>query len=302
MLPRKACLLLRLRGYPVRKHVLRVLAVSALLLTATAATVSTAAPIPQPQAGVARAALDGAAPLRASKPDAFTPVVGTVLSPPNVVREADDRRHLPYELQLLNLAPFPVTLERIDTLDAATGDVLASSRGAALAALMERADTGPFTGELGGGLTAFAVLDVSLPNTGRLPRALVHRLTISYSDPRIPNPGPYTTGHIRVLPEPAVIIGRPLRGPRWVAINGCCNALTLHRGAIIPVNGRIRVAERFAIDFVQLDRQRRLYTGSGTKLSDYAYFGDEVLSVARGRSSAPTTASRSRPRRTPRRT
>jgi hypothetical protein len=44
--------------------------------------------------------------------EAFTLVVGTVLAPPNAVLGADNRRHLAYELQLLNVAPFPVTLNR----------------------------------------------------------------------------------------------------------------------------------------------------------------------------------------------
>ena len=266
----------------MRNRLLRVLAIT-MLLAGTAATVSTASPIPKTGPNVIRGPLDQMAILGASKPDAFTLVVGTVLSRPNVVLGADHRRHLAYELQLLNVAPFPVRLDRIDTLDAKTGDVLATRRGAALTAVVERPEGGPFNGEMGGGLSAYAVLDVSLANTGRLPHALRHRLWISYSDPRIPNPSPYTTGATRVSQQRPIVIGRPLRGPAWVAVNGCCEALSGHRGAIIPVNGRLQVAERFAIDFVQLDQQRRLYTGTGTKLSDYAYFGDDVLSVAGGR-------------------
>ena len=67
---------------------------------------STASPIPKTGPNVIHRPLDEMALLGASKPDAFTLVVGTVLSSPNVVRGADHRRHLAYELQLLNVAPF----------------------------------------------------------------------------------------------------------------------------------------------------------------------------------------------------
>src|SRR5689334_9807335 len=77
--------------------------------------------------------------------EAFTLVVGSVLAPPHVVRGADNRQHLAYELQLLNVAPFPVTLTRIDTLSD-TGAVLATVRGAALAAVVKRPEGGEFTG------------------------------------------------------------------------------------------------------------------------------------------------------------
>src|SRR3954451_21656995 len=81
--------------------------------------------------------------------ETFTLLVGTVLASPNVALGADDRRHLAYELQLLNVAPFPVKLSRIDTLDGDTGTVLATFRDAALASLVRRPEGGEFTGVFG---------------------------------------------------------------------------------------------------------------------------------------------------------
>jgi murein DD-endopeptidase MepM/ murein hydrolase activator NlpD len=48
------------------------------------------------------------------------------------------------------------------------------------------------------------------------------------------------------------------------------------------VNGALVAPERFAIDFVQLDRQRRLFTGPVGQLSGYPGYGEQVLSVAAG--------------------
>jgi hypothetical protein len=158
--------------------------------------------------------------------DAYTFVVGTVISAPNVVRGADHRQHLAYELQLLNTAFFPVSLTRLDAMDSSTGARLATRQGTELTALVKRPEGGDFSGELGPGLTGIVILDVSLPLHARLPRTIVHRLTISYDPAQLP-PGlvsasTYLTGTTRVSQEHPVIIGRPLQGPRWVAANGSC--------------------------------------------------------------------------------
>ena len=55
-----------------------------------------------------------------------------------------------------------------------------------------------------------------------------------------------------------------------------------HRGATLPINGAIHVAERFAIDFVQLNGKDMLYTGDMHEVKDYEYFGDEIYSATNG--------------------
>jgi hypothetical protein len=259
---------------------LKVASLSLVLAVVAAAS----APAPPASAVNAISALDsGTAP---GESDAFTLVVGSVLAAPDVVLGADARQHLAYELQLLNVAPFPVTVKRLDTLDPVSGRVLASVRDASLAALVRRPEGGEFAGTLGGGLSGIVVLDVSLAKNAPLPRNLVHRITIAFDPnsvpPGFPAPVPYSIGRTAVGRHPPITIGPPLRGARWVAVNGCCATLSGHRGGIIPINGRLRAVERFAIDFVQLDADRRLYTGPVENLSSYPYFGDDVLSVADG--------------------
>lgn len=50
----------------------------------------------------------------------------------------------------------------------------------------------------------------------------------------------------------------------------------------MAVNGRLRVPERFAIDFIQLDPQDRVFAGDIGKLQSYGYFGAPVRAVADG--------------------
>lgn len=89
-------------------------------------------------------------------------------------------------------------------------------------------------------------------------------------------------GAVTTIGKPAVIVQPPLRGKGWVAVNGCCDSLTSHRGAVMAVNGELRVPERFAIDWVKLDDQGRVFTGDGSKLASYAYYGTPVHAAADG--------------------
>ena len=264
----------------------RAMILSAVMATATALAVPVAVPAratPVPRAFLADA---GAAGRPVARGDAFTIVTGAVLDAPNPVLGADNRRHLAYEVRLQNSGPFPVVLRRLDALDRRSGAVLARHAGAALAALVRPAEGGTFTGTIGPGRTVYAVLEVSLPRRARVPGGLTHRISIAF-DPRkappgFPNPSPYAIAPTTVARHRAVVLGSPLRGSGWVAANGCCNELTSHRGAVLPVNGHLRVPERFAIDWVKLDAHGRMFTGPVDRLSSYAYYGTDVLSVAAG--------------------
>jgi hypothetical protein len=122
----------------------------------------------------------------------------------------------------------------------------------------------------------------------------LHRFTLSVatapkadvSGDHDPTPAPpqevvFTSDPLSVGPA-AVVVAPPLKGPRWAVGGGCCSPPSYHRGATLPINGSIHVAERFAIDFVQLNDKSMLFTGDMLKVSDYEYFGDEIYSVAGG--------------------
>ncbi len=79
-----------------------------------------------------------------------------------------------------------------------------------------------------------------------------------------------------------MVISPPLVGPRWWDANGCCRVISPHRGATLPINGRIRVPEQFAIDFVQLTTTGGCCTGPVKDLKSWPFFGAPVLAVADG--------------------
>jgi hypothetical protein len=91
----------------------------------------------------------------------------------------------------------------------------------------------------------------------------------------------YLAAPIDLRPEP-VQIGPPLKGAGWVAINGCCAPNVGHRSTGLPIDGRLYFAQRFAIDWMQLDDRGRLASGDLSDVQSYTGYGAEVLAVADG--------------------
>jgi Peptidase family M23 len=235
------------------------LVVAALLGTAVASSAAT--PAAPPPAGADR--------------DVITGLVASVLAPPRPVLEADGRQHLVYELQLTNPVDVAITIDQVEALDAASDQVLGALEGDAVAAAM---DVLPLAGEptearLGPGGGGFLFMDLALAEGAEVPRGLVHRFGLSFEpDPGFP--GVVRIAATDVVRERPVVIGPPLRGARWVALT--------HPMALNPVNGAIRYSQRFALDFLQLNAEGRLFEGPPEELSSYPFYGADVLSVAAG--------------------
>lgn len=214
--------------------------------------------------------------------ESLTPLTLAVIDAPSAVRATDGRRHLAYEVAMFNPTSFEVSVERIRTIDPATGDVVNDRDAGAIAEHMRRFGGLDVGGSIPPGGTGVQLLDISFPGGTRVPRRLVHRVRVSI-DGDAPNLAiSFSGGRTRVVAERPAEVSAPLRGTNWVVGNGCCEDMTAHRTAILPVNGALHLAERFAIDFVQLDENGRLFNGPVDQLASYGYFGDDVLSVSDG--------------------
>jgi hypothetical protein len=225
--------------------------------------------------------------------EVVTPLVATPIASPNPVLGADDKVHLAYEMVLLNMAPGELNLKKIETLDAGSGAVIGTLEGDGLAKMLKLNGGSKGTALPGGG-SGIVFLDVTLPKDSAIPKSIRHRFDIEVAkggggqgasdhDPTPQPPQALTfTGDPLAVGPAAVVVAPPLKGSRWVAGGGCCAPPSYHRGATLPINGALHVAERFAIDFVQLDDKNMLNSGPQDQLSSYAYFGDEIYAVADG--------------------
>jgi hypothetical protein len=122
-------------------------------------------------------------------------------------------------------------------------------------------------------------LDVPLSDADDLPARIAHRLTL-HLPPGLPLPETIVEmgGQAEVDLRPPVVLGAPLAGERWVAVGSCCDGP--HRRAVQAIDGELHLAQRFAIDFNQLDADDRLFAGDRTLNPSYAGYGQPVLAVA----------------------
>jgi len=226
-----------------------------------------------------------AAPAQTSQSPApmATPLIGSVLADPVPVPATDGRTHLAYELMLTNVLGGNVTLTSL-MLSADHRELLTLAGPNLTYWTRVLGNPGTPATVIGPGQSALIWLDVTVDN-GQVPADITHSVTASVAKPipgLVPAEVSFDIAPVHIGDRKAVTVAPPLDGPNWVDANGCCDT-TPHRLAANPINGKLWVAERFAIDYVQLDDAYRLFTGDPTKVDSYRYFGAEVHAVGSGK-------------------
>jgi len=211
----------------------------------------------------------------------LTALLDGVLSPPRWFTGTDGQAHLAYELLLTNIVPAPVTVSAVEVRDADSGATLIRLAGDSLLAAMSLVAS-PDTPSVLLPPAAVGVvwLDIPLAGESAIPAAIAHRLTID-PPPNVPIPAlglSYTGGAVAVDRRPPIVLGSPLAGRGWAALGSCCDGP--HRRAPYPIDGRWYLAQRFAIDFNQLDSENRPGTGDPTLPTSFPTFGQPALAVA----------------------
>jgi murein DD-endopeptidase len=112
------------------------------------------------------------------------------------------------------------------------------------------------------------------------PKELRHRFTFDIKgntalDRTINGPA------VAVVQEPTLVLQAPLQGDGWVA-NNALGAYD-HRRAFVPVDGRMWIAQRFAIDWMQLGSDGRAFHDDAKSNNNFYGYGAQVLAVADAR-------------------
>ncbi len=215
----------------------------------------------------------------------LTALTMDVLAPPAPVLGSDRRNHLAYEIRIINTSPLDATIDAVQPQSGGRPYGPALS-GAALASMLKIGDGAGAGATVPAGGAALLFMDVTYGRKARPPRKLQHGFAVNLTDPDNPaesQDNSFVGVPTAVLREPAIVVRPPLRGQRWVVANGCCNPINAHRGAALNINGTTHVAQRYAIDFVQLNPSNTLFAGPIDQLSSYGYFGAENRSVSSGK-------------------
>jgi Peptidase family M23 len=208
----------------------------------------------------------------------MTPLLLAVEDSPVPFMGSDGRVHLVYELWVTNFSSADVTMKKVEVMG--DGDVLESLDATAIAGRLQAAGQRESAGKLAGSARALMFLHVTLAAGAAIPARLFHRVTI-HADAAPPGQQEITEsgGEVAVNRRSVVVIGPPLQGEGYVSADSCCDA-TRHTRAALPINGRVWVAQRYAVDWEQLDAQGHIRKEPQEKLESYTIFGKPVLAVA----------------------
>jgi murein DD-endopeptidase len=195
--------------------------------------------------------------------------------------KADGKWHLVYELHIANLGKWDCELTRLELVAGNGGQKpLASFSGGDLDGMVvhpggdaaQKSKIGP---------TQFAVVYmwVTFDNLDAVPDSIRQRVSAKFGD--YPEAFAIDTPATQVDRKPVMVIGAPLTGENWQAGNGPSNT-SGHRRALIPVDGRAYISQRFAIDWVQLYPDGKTYQGDPADNKNYRAYGHEIHAVADG--------------------
>jgi hypothetical protein len=215
---------------------------------------------------------------RAEVAEQMTPLLLAVQDAPVPFMGSDGRVHLVYELGMSNFSSSDIAVEKVEVLG--DGVTLETLDTAAIAGRLQPAGQREAVGTLAHGTLANLFLNVALTPGAKVPAELSHRVSLRASAAPVGQQEfSENGGKTTVDNRPVAVIGPPLRGERYISADSCCDAVR-HTRAAMAINGRVWIAQRYAVDWEQTDAGGHIYVGPREKLASYAIFGQPVLAVA----------------------
>ena len=222
----------------------------------------------------------------------FTPIVFSVLAPPVPVKGSDGNYHITYELSLSNANTFDWEVLSIEVLDGhPKGQVLHTITTDEVIDAMQLIGTRQPTNSLIPTQSGLVFITFTVENEEDIPDTLLHKVKLT-----VPGGLPEFITTFLELPEDqeditnfgaevaidnmdVFVFGPPLEGSGWVAANGCCDAIT-HVRSVLAVNSKLHISQRYAIDWIKVDQDNRLYVGDPKILDNWAGYNQNVLAVS----------------------
>jgi biotin carboxyl carrier protein len=211
-----------------------------------------------------------------AKPNQAIPVQALVPTAP-IVFHGDGSGLLCYEIYLTNMSKEGWVLQRITaTVDG--GPALLKVDGKDLQNVLSHPGRPDLKGdalyELAPGERVIAFLWIKLSAT--VPKQLKHELIFRKSgDDKLMEMNAVATE----VSDVTTTIASPLRGKNWLAAGAPSNTSD-HRLAIVVIDGTPHIAQRYAIDWVQIDEKGSTYKGAAKDNRNYYCYGAEALAAA----------------------
>jgi len=210
------------------------------------------------------------------------PLFNAVIPVAPTAFRADGKWHLVYELHVSNMDKWEYAFTRIEVVSADSAQQsLATFSGADLDAMFIHPGLpgAEKVSKLAPGEFGAVFLWVTFDKLEDIPGAIAQRISVKIGD--YPEALSIVTPPTSVDKNPDVVISSPLVGGDWVAGNGPSNT-SVHRRALIPINGHAYISQRFAIDWVQVYPDGKTYEGDLSDNKNYRAYGAEIHAVADG--------------------
>lgn len=186
-----------------------------------------------------------------------------------------------YELYLTNFGAVPLSLSRIDVLDADAENAqpIATFGSEQLESMLRPLGKTPSDRKerlvIAGGQGAIVFVSVEFDRSSRIPNRLTHRVSTADSEVQ----GAVIATHHTDLH----VLGPPVEGADWLAADGPSNDEdNHHRRGVLILDGRAVDSRRYAIDWKQI-RDGASFSGDARDVHSYYAYGKTVLAVADGR-------------------
>ncbi len=211
----------------------------------------------------------------------LTPLTMQVAGRPIPVEGSDGRYHVVYEIELVNATGDAVSVQQLTVLDARDRRVVGTFDAAQLASRLVVRDAAATPGRIGAAQAGIVYVNLAFDSRDALPGAIDHRMKLVHRH----QPGSQGGACTPLAAPTDLLLDPPLRGPRFIAGDGCCDVIR-HMRSTLPFNGRYHTAQRFAIDWEQLDEQGRIYAGDPKNPLSYVIYGQPAYAVADARVAA----------------
>jgi len=210
----------------------------------------------------------------------LTPMLVETVSPIRALPGGDAMTHLVFEVRLSNPTPGLAVFQAFTVEDADSGaELLRYDREEIAGRLTLGGSRSSYTDTLGHAQYGLLYVDVMVPQGTTVPGHLRYRVTVDME--AVTDGFMVTAMPVAVVPFEPPVLGAPLVGDNYVAADGCCDS-TRHVRATLPIDGRLRLSQRYAIDWEQVDAENRLVTGDLSVSENYVIYGKELLAVADG--------------------
>jgi hypothetical protein len=201
-------------------------------------------------------------------------------------------RVLVYELHVTNFDTRPLVLRRVEVSGQDGAWLLTLQDSTLRRSVRVLADTGmgmdmAMTADspppIAVGARVIVFMWIALPLEAAVPRALRHRLFFATSDASAPAAGESSIDDIKVpvSGDRVIELPSPLPPGVWLAGNGPRNDSD-HRRSLVPLNGKARISQRFAIDWLLVGPNGNTSHDDRDKNENYWGFGQPIRSVASG--------------------